>query len=143
MGVAAAGPSKLIPHSTTFSGRVADDAICNIVLIAVPVVTFTSAAVVGMAPLAAKYSVAMLASQECLTVMVDCNESPVLSANPVNDACTYRVLFAVAVPGGLPVVTASAFDWDTAADPFWPREIVTDVVPVPAVTCITSVRHWM
>src|SRR3954465_13549858 len=106
MGVAAADPSKLIPHSPPFSGRVADDAICNIVLIAVPVVTFTSAAVVGMAPLATKYSVAMLASQECLTVMVDWNESPVLSANPVNDACTYRVLSEIYALGGFAALPA-------------------------------------
>jgi hypothetical protein len=50
-GVAAAEPSKLIPHSITRSCLVDGVATCSIVLMAVPVVTEASAAVVGMAPL--------------------------------------------------------------------------------------------
>src|SRR3972149_5614329 len=57
MGVAAAEPSNEIPHSTTLPRvAVVPSLTWSIVLIAVPVVTFTSAAVVGEAPLAIRYN---------------------------------------------------------------------------------------
>jgi hypothetical protein len=49
IGAAAAAPSKSIPHATTIRSSVEGVAICNRVLIDVPVVTGTNAAVVGCA----------------------------------------------------------------------------------------------
>lgn len=54
IGVAAAAPSKLIPHSMMTMFLVEGVAICSSVFIAVPVATGTCAAVVGDAPFAAK-----------------------------------------------------------------------------------------
>jgi hypothetical protein len=56
IGVAAALPSKEIPHSIILATTVALGLTCNMVLIAVPVVTAAKEAVVGIGPLKMVYS---------------------------------------------------------------------------------------
>jgi hypothetical protein len=49
----------------------------------------------------------------------------------------------VELPGTFPLVVVSPFELVVAVDPFAARTTVTLVVPVPAVTCMTSVRDWI
>src|SRR5690242_15312814 len=56
IGVAAAEPSKLMPHSTILCVTVAPGFTWSSVLMLVPVVTAACAAVVGIGPLANRYS---------------------------------------------------------------------------------------
>lgn len=67
-------PSKLMPHWRITMSFVEGVATCNSVLIAVPVATDTCAAVVGLAPFAAKYS--PLGTYEPVHVSVIVNWSP-------------------------------------------------------------------
>src|ERR1035441_2084445 len=74
------------------------------------------------------------------TDKVELNESPLFKGNPLNVAFVNNVQFAVEDPGAFPIVTTSpALIVDKAVEPFVALVTVSAVVPVPAVTSITSV----